>query len=190
MPGNSTESPVENWNTALKYIAGRKAAEESLGFLAHVSGTIRDTREIPDVIPAVAAVCVPFLGSAISLDAPATQDEPVVQCPAQFAAALEGVRTLARATTDAQFVISSHEGLAKRTDPEHLELLRGWDADSAVAVSLAFRGVPGGHLVLVRGAAHRRGPISASDLALISEVAGGVAAFTAFATQLTAAGGR
>ncbi|MGK5729158.1 hypothetical protein [Streptomyces sp. URMC 124] len=183
MPGNSTENSTENWTTALRYIAGRKAAEESLGFIAHVGATIRNTAGPADVVPAAARACVPFMASAVSLDAPATHSGPVVQAPDGFSAALDGVRALALKDAGPQLVISGHEGLAGQTDPAHLDLLRAWGADSAVALSLDYRGVAGGHLVLVRGAAHRRGPLGPGDLALIAEVADRVAAFNAFATQ-------
>ncbi|MYW19887.1 hypothetical protein GT039_31000, partial [Streptomyces sp. SID2955] len=76
-----------------------------------------------------------------------------------------------------------HEGLLKKSDPGHLSLLSQWRATSAVALPLAYRGVRGGHLVVLRGEGHRRGPISPGDLALVSEVADRVAAFNAFATQ-------
>ena len=185
MPGNSTESSTENWGTALRYIAGRKAAEESLGFLAHVSATIRTTAGLTDVVPAAAKACVPFLASGISLDAPATHAEAVVQSRDEFAKALEGVRGLA-ADSARQLVISEHEGLAAKTDPDHLAQLREWGADSAVALPLEFRGVTAGHLVLVRGSAHRRGALGPGDLALVTEVADRVAAFNAFATHLPA----
>ncbi len=190
MPGNGSESSAENWNTALKYIAGRKAAEESLGFLAHVGTTIRNTAGLPDVVPAVAAACVPFFGSAISVDSPATHPEAVVRSVGDFQAALAAVRTLAGDRPAETLVISGHESLAGRTDNDHLALLREHGADSAVAIPLRYRGVSGGHLVLVRAAQHRRGALSPGDLALATEVAGGIAAFTAFATQPVATGGR
>ncbi|MCQ8769488.1 hypothetical protein [Streptomyces telluris] len=190
MPGNTTENSTENWTTALRYIAGRKAAEESLGFLAHISATVRGTVGAADVVPAAAKACVPFMASAVSLDAPATHSGPVVQSPAEFSAALDGVRALALKGSGPQLVISGHEGTAKQTDPAHLELLREWGADSAVALSLDYRGVPGGHLVLVRGEAHRRGPLGPGDLALVSEVADRIAAFNAFATHAAAGAGR
>ncbi|WP_043262615.1 hypothetical protein [Streptomyces sp. CT34] len=186
MPQNSTESSNENWATALRYIAGRKAAEESLGFLAYISATIRTTTGLTDVIPAVAGGCVPFLASAISLDAPAVHSRPIAQSPDGLSAALDGVRALARSSDEQQVVISEHEGCAKRTVPGHLDLLREWKADSAAAFALNFRGVAGGHLVLVRAAGHRLGPIGPGDLALVNEVADRVAAFNAFATYLTA----
>ncbi|WP_438290439.1 hypothetical protein [Streptomyces sp. HUAS TT7] len=183
MPGQPADSSTENWATALRYIAGRKAAEESLGFLAHISATIRNTAGLPDIVPAVARTCIPFLGSAISLDAPAVHPEPVVRSPDGLSAALDGVRTLAGSSGEQRIVISEHEGCAQLTDPRHLELLRGWKAGSAVAVTLDYRGVSGGRLVLVRGPEHRRGPIGPGDLALIDEVADRVAAFNAFATH-------
>lgn len=189
MPGNGPENPTENWNTALRYIAGRKAAEESLGFLAHVSATVQQTTELKDVVPAVAKTCVPFLASAISLGALATHSQLVVQSPAEFSAALEGVRELAEQAGGRRVVISGHEGLVKQTEPGHLDLLRQWRTDSAVALPLNYRGIAGGHLVLLRGEGHRRGPIGPSDLALASEVADRVAAFNAFATQVAVAEG-
>lgn len=189
MPGNSQENTTENWNMALRYIAGRKAAEESLGFLVHLSSGIQQTAATKDVVPALAKICVPFLASAISLGALATHSQLVVQSPAEFSAALEGVRRLAETDGDRRIVISGHEGLAKETDPAQLDLLRQWKVDSAVALPLDYRGVRGGHLVLVRGAKHRRGAFGPADLALAGEVADRVAAFNAFATQLAVTGG-
>ncbi|MEW2069858.1 hypothetical protein [Streptomyces sp. NPDC007346] len=181
MSEKSTEKPAENWTTALRYISGRKTAEESLGFLAHISSTIRGTAEPRDVVPATAKACVPFFASAISLEAPAVHDEPVVQGPDEFAAALAEVRALAESAGRPRFVVSEHEGFSGQTDPRVLEQLRERGIGSAVALALDFRGVFGGHLVIVRGPAHRRGPVGPGDLALVSEVADRVAAFNAFA---------
>ncbi|ARP73358.1 hypothetical protein LK07_30240 [Streptomyces pluripotens] len=185
MPGNGSET-TENWNTALRYIAGRKAAEEALGFLAHITATVQRAADIEEVVPAVAKACVPFLGSALSLGTLATHSRLVVQSPAEFSTALEGVRSLAE-DRDEPLVISGHEGMAGQTDPGHLDLLRQWKAESAVRLPLVYRGVRGGHLVLLRGPKHRRGQIGPADLALVSEVADRVAAFNAFATQLAGA---
>jgi hypothetical protein len=185
MPADTDSA--ENWNVALKYIAGRKAAEESLGFLAHIGATIRRTPEPADVVPAVATACVPFFGSAISVDSPATQDDPVVRCVGDLHAALAAVRILAAEHPGEDLVISSHEKLVNRSHPGHLALLREQGGDSAAVVPLSFRGVRGGLLVLLRGAQHRRGPLSPGDLTLLGEVAGGIAAFTSLALQPTAA---
>ncbi|MFF4604893.1 GAF domain-containing protein [Streptomyces sp. NPDC001339] len=189
MPGNGSGNSTENWNTALRYIAGRKAAEESLGFLAHISATIQRAADLREVTPAVAKSCVPFLASALSLGALATHSQLVVQSPAEFSTALDNVRGLAEDNGGETLVISGHDGLVKQTDPSHLDRLRQWNAESAVGIPLVYRGVRGGHLVLLRGQGHRRGPISPGDLALISEVADRVAAFNAFATQLAGADG-
>ncbi|MFI2782704.1 hypothetical protein [Streptomyces sp. ALB3] len=190
MPEKSQEKPAEDWTTALRYISGRKAAEESLGFLAHVSSTIRSTVDPADVVPATAKACVPFFASAISLEAPAVHGEPVVQAPDEFAAALSEVRALADSAGRPRLVVSDHEGFSAETDPRLLEQLREWGVGSAVALALEFRGVPGGRLVIVRGPAHRRGPVGPGDLALVSEVADRVAAFNAFASRLPAGASR
>lgn len=181
MPGNTTESPAQNWTTALKYIAGRKAAEESLGFVAHISTTVRETEDMEGVIPAVVRSCVPFFATAVSLDAGPTHGQAVLQAPDQLATVIEALRGLAAETEQRQLVISEHEGLTAQTDPRHLELLREGGGDSAVVLSLAYRGLSGGHLVLVREAKHRRGAFSPGDLALASEVADRVGAFNALA---------
>ncbi|SFY19944.1 hypothetical protein OH786_33040 [Streptomyces atratus] len=186
MPENSTENQSDNWSTALRYIAGRKAAEESLGFLAHISSAIRETADLKSVIPAVARASVPFFASAISLDASSTHSGPVVQSPTDFSAALEGMRTLAAKSDQRQLVISEHEGFAKQTDPVHLEQLHEWKINSAVALSLDYRGVSGGRLVLVRDSTQRRGAFGPGDLALASELADRVAAFNVLAAYLTA----
>lgn len=188
MPGNTAESPAQNWNTALKYIAGRKAAEESLGFVAHVSTTVRDTEGAAGVVPAVARACVPFFATAVSLDAESTHGQAVYQGSDDLTAVIEALRGLAAETGQRQLVISEHEGLAPKTDPRHLELLREGGGDSAVVLSLAYRGLSGGHLVLVRQANHRRGAFSPGDLALASEVADRVGAFNALAGLTTRAG--
>ncbi|MCS0639777.1 hypothetical protein NX801_29900 [Streptomyces sp. LP05-1] len=188
MPGNSPGNS-ENWNTALRYIAGRKAAEENLGFLVHISATVRQTPAPEDVLPAVAKACVPFLATAVSLDAPATPGRPAVQSPPELTRALDGVRKLAEAGSGRRLVISGHESLVKETDPDQLELLRQWEADSAAALPLDYRGVRTGHLVLLRAGGHRRGPIGPGDLALAGEVADRVAAFHAFAGRPAGARG-
>ncbi|GAA2424867.1 hypothetical protein [Streptomyces glaucus] len=184
MPENDQKTSTENWNTALRYIAGRKAAEESLGFLAHISATVQQTPQLKEVVPAVAKACVPFFASAVSLGALATHSQLVVQSPTGYSTALEGVRNLLSENGTEKIVISAHEGLVKQTDPGHLTRLRQWQAESAVALPMTYRGVHGGHLIALRGEEHRRGPISPSDLALISEVADRVAAFNAFVAQL------
>ncbi|GHE14735.1 GAF domain-containing protein [Streptomyces alanosinicus] len=184
MSESGQNGSTENWSAALRYIAGRKAAEESLGFLVHISTAIQQAPQLKEVVPAVAKACVPFLASAVSLGALATHSQLVVQSPTEYSTALEGVRGLITEAGDQKLVISEHEGLLKQTDPGHLPLLRQWRASSAVAVPLTYRGLRGGHLVVLRGDGHRRGPISPGDLALISEVADRVAAFNAFVTQL------
>ncbi|MEU5633263.1 hypothetical protein ACH47C_22445 [Streptomyces rishiriensis] len=189
MPGSTTESQTQNWNTALKYIAGRKAAEESLGFVAHVSATVRDTEDAAAVVPAVARTCVPFFAGAVSLDAETTHDRAVFHGSDELAAVVDALRGLAAETGQRQIVISEHEGLAAKTDPRHLELLREGGGDSAVVISLAYRGLSGGHLILVRQADHRRGAFSPGDFALACEVADRVGAFNALA-GLTARSGK
>ncbi|MFC9006391.1 hypothetical protein [Streptomyces microflavus] len=190
MPEKSQEKPAENWATALRYISGRKTAEESLGFLAHISSTIRNTTPPADVVPATANACVPFFASAMSLEAPAVHDKPFVQAPDEFAAALSQVHELADSADQPRFVVSDHEGFSAQSDPQLLEQLREWGIGSAVALELEYRGVQGGRLVIVRGPAHRRGPVGPGDLALISEVADRVAAFNAFASRLPAGANR
>jgi hypothetical protein len=105
----------------------------------------------------------------------------------EFQAALAVVRDLAGERPDEELVISSHEKLASRSDAGHLALLRERGADSAASIPLAYRGVRGGRLVLVRGVQHRRGPLSPGDLTLLGEVAGGLAAFASFVLHPTAA---
>ncbi|WP_030542501.1 hypothetical protein [Streptomyces albus] len=188
MPGNTAESPTQNWNTALKYIAGRKAAEESLGFVAHVSATVRDTGDAADVAPAVARACVPFFATAVLLDPAPALGEAVFRGTEDLTAVAGTLRGLAAEAGGRQLVISEHEGLAAKTDPRHLELLREGGGDSAVVLSLAYRGLSGGHLVLVRQATHRRGAFSPGDLALASEVADRVGAFNAIAGLTARAG--
>ena len=192
MPGSTTDNPAQNqnWNTALKYIAGRKAAEESLGFVAHVSTTVRETADQNVVIPAVARTCVPFFASAVSLDARPLHSEPVVQGPEELTVVIGALRGLAADTEGRQLVISEHQGFGQQTDPRHLELLRGGNVDSAVVIRLDYRGLSGGLLVFVREKKHRRGSFSPGDLALASEVADRVAAFNAFTSQLTASSGK
>ncbi|WP_369184849.1 hypothetical protein [Streptomyces sp. Y1] len=184
MSGN-TENPTGDWTTALRYIAGRKTAEESLGFLAHVSATVRDTPELADVVPAAARACVPFFASAVLLEAPAVHGEPVEHGPEQFAPALRELLGAAARDGGPRLVASSHESLVGQSDPQLLARLAELQVDSAAVLRLEFRGVPGGHLVAVRGASHRRGPFSPGDLALLGEVADRVAAFNAFAANLT-----
>lgn len=186
MPENNSAGSTENMNTALKYIAGRKAAEESLGFLAHIGTTIRTTADPAEVLPAVTTACVPFFGSGISVESPVAA-EPVTRSVGDFAAALRVVRSMGPADPDEQIVISDHAGLRSRTDPARLALLREQGGDSAVALPLRYRGVHAGLLVLVRGPQHRRGPLGPGDLALLGEVAGGLAAFAAFADRLSPA---
>jgi hypothetical protein len=188
MPESATESPAQNWNTVLKYIAGRKAAEEALGFVAHVSTTVRDAAEEAGVIPAVARACAPFFAHAVLLDAETTHSRPVFQGTDELAAVVETLRKLAAETGERQLVISEHEKLTDKTDPRHLELLRAGGGDSAVVVSLAYRGLSGGHIVFVRQEKHRRGPFGPSDLALSSEVADRVGAFNAIAGLSARAG--
>jgi hypothetical protein len=183
MPENDQKTSTENWNTALRYIAGRKAAEESLGFLAHISATVQQTPQLKEVLPAVAKACVPFLASAVSLGSLASHSQLVVQSPTGYSRALEGIRDLLSEGGTQKIVISTHEKLAKQTDPGHLTRLRQWQADSAAALPITYRGLYGGHLIALRGESHRRGPIGPADLALLSEVADRVAAFNAFVTQ-------
>ncbi len=188
MPAHSTASQTESWNTALRYIAGRKAAEESLGFLAHISATVRQTTDPEAVGAAVAKACVPFFASAVALDTPARP--AAVEGPDGSSAALEALRDLAADRGQRQLVVSTHEKLADRTVPDHLDLLRGWGLDSAAVLALEYRGVTSGHLVLVRDAKHRRGALAPSDLALAVEVADRIAAFNAFAARSAVPDGR
>jgi GAF domain-containing protein len=55
--------------TALKYIASRKRPEESLGFLAHVSRALGTNEPLRGMLANVAALSVPFLADAVSIDA-------------------------------------------------------------------------------------------------------------------------
>lgn len=180
MPESTTDSSRDNMKAVLQYIAGRKAAEQALGFLVSVSATIRTTADSREVAPAVVKTCVPFLATGFSVDVPAVHGESLVEAPDELVAAVEMVRSLVVATGEPELVISGHERLAPKTDPEHLELIRGLGADSAVAVELNYRGVKGGYLIAVRAEKHRRGAIGPSDVSLAIEVASGLAAFNAY----------
>ncbi|MER6443759.1 hypothetical protein [Streptomyces venezuelae] len=183
------ESKTDNWATALRYIAGRKAAEESLGFLAHVSALIRTTPEPDAVLTAVARACVPFFGSAVLLEAPALGGIPVTAGAEGPAAALPELLAAAGPGQE-RVVFSDHEGLAGLDGTLAPDRLRERGADSGVGLRLSYRGVPGGRLALVRAGDHRRGPIGPGDLGLLGEVADRLAAFNAFAGLSSAGGAR
>lgn len=172
---SSTDSTRETWSAAIRYITGRKAAEESLGFLAHVSGLLDSQPEPAKWGRSVAQVCVPYLVSAVSVDITGV-DGPVVEPDSRLEPVLATLRKAAASTDDTPFVISSHEKLAdvNRTVADIPEAL------SAAVVRLTFRNYVSGQLAVVRTAEHSKGPIGPADLAVLTELANRVALGNAF----------
>jgi hypothetical protein len=166
---NSTDSTRETWTAAIRYITGRKSAEEALGFLAHVSGLLDADADPAGWGAAVAKSCVPYLGSAVSIDVTGLA-EPVTAPDDRFDPALHTLREAASLAEANSFVVSEHEKLAGtgRALPDGVsdELV-----GSAVVVRLTFRGRTSGSLALLRTPQHPMGALGPSDLALISELA-------------------
>lgn len=178
---SSTDSTRETWSAAIRYITGRKAAEETLGFLAHVSGLLDTQPEPAKWGRAVAQVCVPYLVSGVSIDITGVEGS-VVEPDSRFEPVLATLRSASAAADDTPFVISTHEKLAdvSRTVADLPDGL------SAAAVRLAFRNHVSGYLVVVRTAEHSKGPIGPADLAVLTELANRVAlgnAYTEIATR-------
>jgi len=180
---SSTDSTRETWSAAIRYITGRKAAEESLGFLAHVSGLLDTQPEPAKWGRSVAQVCVPYLVSAVSIDITGV-DGPVVEPDSRFEPVLATLRTAASASDDTPFVISSHEKLAdvSRTGADVPAGL------SAAVVRLTFRNHVSGQLAVVRTPEHNKGPIGPADLAVLGELASRVALGNAY-TEIAARAG-
>lgn len=184
---SSTDSTRETWSAAIRYITGRKAAEESLGFLAHVSGLLDTQPEPAKWGRSVAQVCVPYLVSGVSVDITGV-DGPVVEPDARFEPILATLRAAAEGTDDTPFVISSHEKLADVTRTV-ADVPAGL---SAAVVRLTFRNHVSGQLAVVRTPEHSKGPIGPADLAVLAELASRVAlgnAYTDVSTRASSVSG-
>ncbi|HTK67077.1 MAG TPA: hypothetical protein VL595_32180 [Pseudonocardia sp.] len=182
---SSTDSTRETWSAAIRYITGRKAAEESLGFLAHVSGLL-DTQPEPAAWGrAVAQVCVPYLVSGVSIDI-AGVDGPVVEPGGRFEPVLAMLRSAAAGADDTPFVISTHDKLVDVS-----RTVAGVpDGLSAAVVRLTFRDHVSGQLAVVRTPEHGKGPLGPADLAVLAELANRVALGNAYTQACAAAAPR
>lgn len=58
----------DTWVTAMKYILGRKRAEEALGFLAEVSKVMASSLDYSSTVVTVTGLVVPFLADWCSVD--------------------------------------------------------------------------------------------------------------------------
>lgn len=178
---SSTDSTQETWTAAIRYITGRKSAEEALGFLAHISSLLDTDQGPAEWGRAVARVCVPYLAAAVSVDITGV-DGPVDEPADRFESTLRELRERAASSGEQVFVVSAHPKLAgtAQAPPE-----RDPSFGSAAVVRLAFRGRASGALVILRGPTHPKGPIGPADLALISELANRLALGNAF-TEVSA----
>jgi hypothetical protein len=176
---SSTDSTQETWTAAIRYITGRKAAEEALGFLAHISSLLDVGPEPADWGRSVALACVPYLGSAVSIDITGVAD-PVLAPDERFEPALCTLREVASRADETTFVVSDHPKLAGTAHALPEGDVPATLVGSAVVVRLAFRGRGSGQLVIVRTPRHPRGAIGPADLALISELASRLALGNAF----------
>ena len=180
---NSTDSTRETWTAAIRYITGRKLAEEALGFLAHVSGLLDAHADPADWGAAVAKSCVPYLASAVSIDI-AGVPEPVISSGGRFDPTLRTLREIAAQSEANRLIVSEHEKLAGTAQ----SLPAGLSDElvgSAVVVGLVFRGCSSGSLALLRTPQHAKGAFGPADLALISELASRIALGNAF-TEVSA----
>lgn len=170
-PGRDAPASDANPMTvALKYIASRKAPEESLGFLARVSETLAAPRPFGALLADALALAVPFLADAVSVDAPSghladavgpalrDRTQSILRCAAAQDASLE-----------TWFDLRAQDG---GTAAELVQL----GVRSAIVVPLTIRGERAGTLTLLRGDAETRRPFGPADLALSEELARRVAA--------------
>jgi hypothetical protein len=181
---SSTDSTQETWTAAIRYITGRKSAEEALGFLAHVSALLDADSEPAVWGRSVARACVPYLGSAVSIDVTGVAD-PVLAPDERFEPGLHTLRQIASRAQQATFVVSDHPKLTGSAHTLPAEDASVTFVGSAAVVRLAFRGRPSGQLVVVRNPQHPKGVIGPADLALISELASRLALGNAF-TEVSA----
>ncbi|WP_112261436.1 GAF domain-containing protein [Lentzea terrae] len=180
---SSTSSTQETWGVAIRYIVGRKSAEEALGFLAHCGAALSGTVDLDVSLREVARASVAFLAdvSRISLvdgEVPAeTVTEHVVGLdPAvvarQLAFFADGAAGLGDRTPDVlaegkQVVYAESGGSAtekSRSDAAELGVL------SALLIPLSARGRMFGTLTLVRAGVRKKAEFGASDVALAGEL--------------------
>ncbi|MGH3828590.1 MAG: hypothetical protein ACRDQX_15685 [Pseudonocardiaceae bacterium] len=187
---SSKDSTQETWIAAIRYITGRKAAEEALGFLTHISSLLDAEQEPVEWGRSVARACVPYLGSAVSVDIAGVRD-PVLEPDERFEPALRQLRAAASYNGEAASVISDHPKMASIARAAPAEDVPATLFGSAAVVRLVFRSHASGYLAVLRTPEHPKGAIGPADLALISELASRLAlsnTFTELAARASTAG--
>ncbi|MDR6594575.1 GAF domain-containing protein [Saccharothrix longispora] len=180
---SSTSSTQETWGVAIRYIVGRKSAEEALGFLAHCGAALSGTVDLDVSLREVARAGVAFLAdvSRISLVEGGVPAETVTEHvagldPAVVArqlaflddgAAGSGDRTPDVLAEGHPVVYAESGGSAteeSRSDAAELGVL------SALLIPLSVRGRLVGTLTLVRAGARKKTGFGPSDVALAGEL--------------------
>ncbi|MBB5953674.1 GAF domain-containing protein [Saccharothrix tamanrassetensis] len=179
----STSSTQETWGVAIRYIVGRKSAEEALGFLAHCGAALTRTPDLGAALRDVTRASVAFLADIgrISLvegeelvestrEHVAGLDPAVVDSQLDFlddGAAGRGDRTpdVLAARRTAVYAPSGSVAAASLAEAEERGVL------SALLVPLVVRGQVFGVLTLVRAGVRKKAEFGAADVALAEELA-------------------
>ncbi|MGH3170771.1 MAG: hypothetical protein ACRDN0_33475 [Trebonia sp.] len=185
-------STPNDWSRALRYVAGRKAAEETLGYLAHVThllSTASESDTIQQIFQAVAEASVPMLGTAswIVMSAPAHQPGLPVQCPAAAPLLTSQNVNLFLGNAATPFAAGNADV------PEHMlglsrgssELLASTGFPAVAAAPMLFQRSHHGFVIAGRGPDHPRPTIQARDVALVGQLAQLLALYTSYSSAAT-----
>lgn len=181
-----------DWSRALRYVAGRKAAEESLGYLAHVMHLLSSAPEnntIQRTFQDVAEASVPMLGTAawIVMSTPASQPsaEHRVQFPptAPQLTSQEVQSSLDNAKKPVAMGNVDVPGPMLGPSAGGGKLLDRTGLASVLAAPMLFRRSHYGFVIAGRGPAHPRPTIQPRDVALAGQLAQLLALYTSYSSR-------
>lgn len=187
-------STSPDWSRALRYVAGRKAAEESLGYLAHVTHLLSSSSEndtIQRTFQGVVEASVPILGTAayIVMNTSGHQASPelpvqCLQCPAT-ASPLVPQEVLLFLDNAAKPLAAGNVDV-----PDHMlgasssssKLLVSTGLAAVLAAPMLFQRSHHGFVIVARSPSHPRPAIQARDVALIGQLARLLAMYTSYSS--------
>lgn len=182
IPGRAPSVSQPNPMTlALKYIAGRKRPEESLGFLARISQVFASQRSFDAMLGEVAELCVPFLADVVSIDVAARHLahattaalRPKVDDIVDFLRAGEVDETFSVEAVRAAGAVAACFDLRAEggASGERGARLLGLSIGSLIIAPLIIRGHHAGAITLLRENAPSRRNFGPADRALGEELA-------------------
>lgn len=143
----------QQYSGAVRYIVGKKRAEEALGFQSACAVALEQSTSLEDGLQTVAELCVPILGAWCAIEIPRGDDEAPLSVSAGAVSSSVSEEALSLVPASVADVRAAPGGEA-----------------SMVSCGLDYEGLRYGQLIVARDDDDEPAAIDAFDLALVSEL--------------------